>query len=129
MMMIKPARILVVLSILSSNVASLHAQAPDGSKEQLDAKITAAVRRVVTRVPAPFSRGGNAGLFALAIALRKQAAVFVATAEDVRVDKQVGGSNSNSGSTSLVSKGSIPSILGYAVENGGLARDINGTTI
>jgi hypothetical protein len=128
-MMIKRARIIVVLSILLSNVASLRAQAPDGSKEQLDAKITAAARRVVSRVPAPFSRGGNAGLFALAIALRKQAAVFVATAEDVRVDKQVGGSNSNSGSTSLVSKGSIPSILGYAVENGGLARDINGTTI
>lgn len=49
--------------------------------------------------------------------------------ESARVDKQVGGASSNAGSTSLVSKGSIPSILGFAVENGGLTQTNEGTTI
>lgn len=126
-MVIKRAGVVVVLAILLLNAENLRAQ--DSSKKQLDTKITSAVGFVVNRTPAPFSRGRNLGLFALAVALRKQTAVFVATAEDARVDKQVGGSDSNAGSTSLVSKGSIPSILGYAVENGALARDVSGTTI
>lgn len=49
--------------------------------------------------------------------------------EAVRVDEQVGGSDANSGSTSLVSKGGIPTILGLAVENGALMRSESGTTI
>jgi hypothetical protein len=126
-MVIKRAWVVVVLAILLLNAQNVHAQ--DSSKKQLDSKITAAIGFVVNRAPAPFSRGRNLGLFALAIALRKQTAVFVAAAEDARVDKQVGGGDSNVGSTSLVSKGSIPSILGYAVENGALAREVSGTTI
>jgi hypothetical protein len=126
----KRACVAIVLMIILFNAEKLCAQQePEGSKEQLDYKITKAAEFVVTRQPAPFSRGRNAGLFALAVALRKQAGIFVMTAEDVRVDKQVGGSDSNAGSTSLVSKGSVPSILGYAVENGALTREISGTTI
>lgn|GEM_PF-6588720 len=56
-------------------------------------------------------------------------AQFNSEIESARVDKQVGGAASNAGSTSLVSKGSIPGILGFAVENGGLTRTNQGTTI
>lgn len=54
---------------------------------------------------------------------------FTNEVESARVDKQIGGSAANAGSTSLVSKGSIPAILGFAVENGGLAQTTNGTTV
>lgn len=54
---------------------------------------------------------------------------FTADIEEARVDEQVGGGSSSAGSTSLVSKGSIPAILGFAVENGGLTRTDDGTTI
>jgi len=54
---------------------------------------------------------------------------FNSEIESARVDKQVGGAASNAGSTSLVSKGSLPSILGFAVENGGLTKTSQGTTI
>jgi hypothetical protein len=50
-------------------------------------------------------------------------------AEEARVDKQVGGSSGNSGSTSLVVKGNVPAILGFAVENGALTKETSGTTI
>lgn len=69
---------------------------------------------------------------ALALTARVDAtkrAVLVRTIEEARVDEQVGGSASNSGSTSLVSKGSVPTILGFAVENGTLEREDNGTTL
>jgi hypothetical protein len=54
---------------------------------------------------------------------------IVVQAEDERVDVQVGGGSSNAGSTSLVSKGSVPAILGFAVENGALTQSQSGTTI
>lgn len=54
---------------------------------------------------------------------------FVHEIESARVDKQVGGPASNAGTTSLVSKGSVPAILGFAVENGGLTRTNEGTTL
>ncbi|HEX5732084.1 MAG TPA: hypothetical protein VF131_04535 [Blastocatellia bacterium] len=53
---------------------------------------------------------------------------YVKAIEEARVDKQVGAGDTNSGSTSLVSKGSVPAILGFAVENGALKREESGTS-
>jgi hypothetical protein len=47
---------------------------------------------------------------------------------EARVDKQVGSAPNNSGTTSLAMKGAAPAILGFAVENGGLQRQVSGTT-
>jgi hypothetical protein len=69
--------------------------------------------------------------FHLAVILMSQKlrADFLVDAEEARVDKQVGSTSSNSGSTSLVTKGGTPAILGFAVENGALEREISGTTL
>ncbi len=50
-------------------------------------------------------------------------------AENESVDTEVGSDASSAGSTSLVTKGSVPSILGFAVDNGGLLRSSDGSTI
>jgi hypothetical protein len=49
--------------------------------------------------------------------------------EDARTDKQVGSPASQPGTTSLVSKGSVPGIFGFAVENGALTPSQEGTVI
>ena len=49
--------------------------------------------------------------------------------EDARTDKQVGAPASAGGSTSLVSKGSVPAILAFAVENGALTQFASATTV
>ena len=49
--------------------------------------------------------------------------------EAARTDKQVGTSTNSNGNTSLVSKGSVPAIIGFAVENGTLTQMTSGTTI
>ena len=54
---------------------------------------------------------------------------FVKDLEAARIDKQVGGAEGNAGSTTLVSKGGTPAVLGFAVENGGLTRTVDGTTV
>jgi hypothetical protein len=54
---------------------------------------------------------------------------FIMQAEDARTDKQVGSAPSNSGSTSLVVKGGVPSVLGWAVENGSATTNVSGTNI
>ncbi|MCU1275705.1 MAG: hypothetical protein JWO48_3136 [Bryobacterales bacterium] len=48
--------------------------------------------------------------------------------EDARTDKQIGSTAGTAGSTSVVSKGAVPSILGFAVENGALTQEVSGTT-
>ena len=53
---------------------------------------------------------------------------YVKAIEEARVNKQVGAGDTNSGTTSLVSKGSVPAILGFAVENGALKREESGTS-
>ncbi len=47
--------------------------------------------------------------------------------ENKRLDKQVGASSSSAGGTSLVSRGTVPKILGVAVENGALLQSTRGT--
>jgi hypothetical protein len=69
--------------------------------------------------------------FPLMIALlaREGRARYVIDAENESVDTEVGSDASSAGSTSLVTKGSVPSILGFAVNNGGLLRSNDGSTI
>jgi hypothetical protein len=50
-------------------------------------------------------------------------------AEVKRMDKQPGAGNTAAGTTSLVSKGSAPSLIGFALEHGGLTQDVEGNTI
>ena len=48
--------------------------------------------------------------------------------EEARTDKQVG-APAGAGSTSLVSKGAVPGIFGFAVENGALTQTTSDTTV
>ena len=54
---------------------------------------------------------------------------FLSQLEQKRIDVQVGSNAASSGSTSLVSKGSVPALLGFAVENGALTQSTSGTTV
>jgi hypothetical protein len=54
---------------------------------------------------------------------------LMAAAEEGRTDEQIGGGSGARGTTTLVSKGSVPAILGFAVENGALTQSTSGTTI
>jgi hypothetical protein len=58
----------------------------------------------------------------------RSAAVDASAVEDARTDKQVG-APAGAGSTSLVSKGAVPGIFGFAVENGALTQQTSGTTV
>jgi len=49
--------------------------------------------------------------------------------EEERSDKQVGTAASSSGSTTVASKGTVPKILGFAVENGAITQSRSGTTV
>jgi hypothetical protein len=49
--------------------------------------------------------------------------------EEARTDKQLGATPASSGTTSLVSKGSAPSFLSFAVENGALTQTQSGTSM
>lgn len=56
-------------------------------------------------------------------------AVYASFVEEGRIDKQVGASAGNSGSTSLVSKGSVPALIGVAVESGALYQSVSGDIV
>jgi hypothetical protein len=54
---------------------------------------------------------------------------FAGILERRRIDKQVGASSGAAGSTSLVPGGSVPALIGIAVEYGGLTQAFDGTTV
>jgi hypothetical protein len=54
---------------------------------------------------------------------------FLSEAEQQRFDKQIGGGAGGSGTTSLISKGSVPQLLGLAVEDGAATEETSGTTL
>ena len=49
--------------------------------------------------------------------------------QEARIDKQIGAPANTPGGTSLVAKGAVPSILGFAVENGALAQSATDTAV
>ena len=65
----------------------------------------------------------------LLYAQARSAAADTSLIEDARTDKQVGAPAGAGGSTSLVSKGSVPAILAFAVENGALTQSASATTV
>lgn len=60
---------------------------------------------------------------------QKAKAEAVTEAENARTDKQLEVNEAQSGTTSLVSKGGIPAVLGFATAYGALTRSEEGTTI
>jgi hypothetical protein len=77
-----------------------------------------------------FNQLNQTSLFSLGLAVAAAPRDrYVAKIEEARIDKQVGGSATSSGTTSLVSKASVPAILGFAVENGAIEKATSGTTI
>lgn len=73
-------------------------------------------------------QGDNLGAFLL-YAQAKAKSVDVRQLEDARIDKQVGSPGSSPGSPNAVSKGAVPAVLGFAVENGALTQAISGTSV
>ncbi len=55
--------------------------------------------------------------------------VYMSLVEEGRIDKQVGTSSSSSGSTTLVSRGSVPALIGVAVESGALYQSVSGNIV
>jgi len=72
-------------------------------------------------------QGDNLGAFLL-YAQAKAKSVDVRQLEDARLDKQVGSPGNSPGSPNAVSKGAVPAVLGFAVENGALTQAVSGTT-
>ena len=72
-------------------------------------------------------QGDNLGAFLL-YAQAKAKSVDVRQLEDARFDKQVGAPGNSPGSPNAVSKGGVPAVLGFAVENGALTQAVSGTT-
>ncbi len=72
--------------------------------------------------------GRNLKAFLLYAQARSKA-IDVSTIEGIRTDKQVGAPGNGAGSGSAVSKGSVPAVLGFAVENGALTQENGDTTV
>jgi hypothetical protein len=92
--------------------------APASDDKAIDAK-KGKIARVLSRWP----------VYVCYMADNDVRAALMGVAEQKRQDKQPGSSNSASGSTSLVNKGSSPWLFGFALEHGGLTQSTDGNTI
>src|ERR1700730_4710377 len=134
---------LLLAAMLFVNTADVQAQKSDAVKVEYEIEVQKLVNAIALAKRSGaadaeeqarhlFSpRGTHTNVFgyALIMAIRPTREDYVKKVDEARIDKQVGSDSKSSGSTSLTSKASVPSILGIAVENGALQKDINGTTI
>jgi hypothetical protein len=133
---------LLVVTVFILSTCAL-AQAQSKLADQYDIKLKRVATKIkeikssglpadeqATAIRNEFSDLKNLDLFGFALAIATAPRDrYVRKIEEARVDKQVGGSSASSGSTSLVSKASVPAILGLAVENGAIEKTTSGTTI
>jgi hypothetical protein len=103
-------------------------------KDELDAlatkvstaRATATSRQQIKEV---LTSGTNFGQFMILVGAGPDAGALLAEIEDSRTDEQLGAGPGATGTTSLVTKGGIPSVLALAVENGALTQSASGTVV
>ena len=118
-------RLTIATLLFFFSFAIAQAQTQDPGQQ-----LTSAIRTTVERLRgngAPLSAQADSVMLVLALGVRDDQ--LLAAAEENRTDKQLGADGRTAGSTSLVSKGGIPRILAFAVENGGLEETQSGTTV
>jgi hypothetical protein len=114
----KSAYVSPVVSLAMKNLQDANAETSQSDKQQAVAN---------ARVQFAQSLGSVTGLGACVGGLGEKQ--FAGILELRRIDKQVGASSGTSGSTNLVPSGSVPALLGLAVEYGGLTETFSGTTV
>ena len=143
-MIVKPVVVLSCIAslCLASQVAGQTAQPPDPQKQALKAILQEAVdagtkaaelKEVVVQEPFGAQVAVQAQVNRIAAYLvaldKQQASQALMKLMDARVDKQVAAAPASDGGTSMASKGTVPAILGVAVENGALIKAVSGTTV
>jgi hypothetical protein len=68
-------------------------------------------------------------LFAMRVVQQRSLGRLLQEFEEQRADEQIGATSSSSGTTTLVSQGTVPEILAFAVENGAITRSQSGTAL
>ncbi len=79
--------------------------------------------------PAATLLDGEIDLYAARGVQQGTLARLLADFEELRSDEQIGATSTASGSTTLVSKGTVPKIFSLAMENGAISRSQSGTTL
>jgi len=108
---------------------------PAAAQDALTATRDAFVRTVAGEIAAARKSDPNAtfqidqDLIAIAAVQRGSLARLLQEFEENRFDEQLGAAPTASGTTTLVSKGTVPKIFAVAVENGAITRSQSGTTL
>jgi len=126
---------IAIVLFVAACASPASAQPPEELRAQLDA-LAADVARQLQPGAAPdevrsllLGPTVRPNLVLLAGAAGVDFVNIVSAVEEARTDEQLGSGPSGSGTTTLVSKGGIPSLFAIAVENGALSQSISGTTI
>ena len=109
--------------------------APTSKKQIIEEMVAAGELAAKARVPRPFQSrlgtGGRGEIVAYMVAVHRDRKGYEALLQalEARASKQVGSTSNSAGTTSVAMKGLAPQILGLAVENGAISREVSGTTL
>lgn len=109
--------------------------APTSKKQIIAEMVTAGMLAARAGVPRPFQSrlgtGGRGEIVAYMVAIHRDRKGYEALLQalEARAAKQVGSSSTSAGTTSVAMKGLAPEILGVAVENGAISREVSGTAL
>jgi len=123
-----------VAAFIAAPVCAQEAPSPVPISSVIDQVVragVAAAERANARLPfsgaVADSAGGPILHFVAGQLVDKEAYKTLVDLMAVSSSTQIGAASDSSGSTSVAMKGLVPAILGFAVEHGAIARDVNGT--
>jgi hypothetical protein len=128
---VKIARSVVILGLLLVPASPSWAQAVQSITTYRDGFIAQVAKEIaMEKATTPLATLPiETDLFAFGALPRGSLARLLQEYEANRTDEQIGATAGASGTTTLVSKGAVPEILAFAVENGALTRSQSGTTM
>jgi hypothetical protein len=125
---------IVTAALLASTAAGAAAQTPltyvefwNNRVQEIKKLRDTAPLDLVNRIGGEIAIGGNVEAFVL-FAYAQNLPRELRFIEDARTDKQLGSPAATPGSTSLVSRGAVPGIFGFAVEHGAMTQTANATS-
>lgn len=121
----------LVLTAAAVLCVASRASAQTATTPLLDRAIKDVVQDVQDAKDKPVAPDVGNSLTDLLIVARPKGALprLVRDFEQERSDEQIGAAAASSGTSTLVSKGAVPQVLAFAVENGVIAQSQSGTTV
>lgn len=134
--LVTPLTVITVVASIAFIIGGASSASAQGQITQVQSALDSTITTIAGEIAAEKARDpratipqGEVNLFTFRGLQQGSLLRLLQDFEEERTDEQIGASSTASGSTTLVSKGAVPEVLAFALENGAISRSQSGTTM